>query len=65
MCQVLYCSYNNFRKLNDRKINEEFDFLWVELEGQGGVLEFQKFEKASYRTEVLTHTANFSTLAQL
>ena len=53
----------------NRPINEEFDFLGGQIlsEGPEGVrgTRFQKFEKAQYRTVVLSHTENFSILGQL
>ena len=42
--------------------NEEFDFWRVK---GAGVSRFKKYERASYRTVVPTHTENFSILAQL
>ena len=47
-----------FKFYQNRTINEEFT-------NYSGGTRFQKFEKASYRTVVLTHTENFNILAQL
>ena len=56
-----------FKLQQKRTINKEFDFWGIKgAEGGGeGVPRFQKFEKATHRTVVPTHTENISTLATL
>ena len=51
--KILFFKFNQ-----NRAINEKFDF-WGDQIFSG---KEEKFEKASYRTVVLTHTENFSIL---